>query len=120
MCVCKYASGERSEHISMFKQSRDIRRRYVYNGQSGMRDLRNQKSMCSIVHSRENHAAARRFDRHYLENSSENQNNYARHWILRFVVFSTRDTIRIATREQRGAFQVRSENVRILIISLVL
>ena len=71
--MCKYASGERSVHISIFRQFREIRIRYAYSGQSGMRDLCTQKSMCFIVHLRENHAAARRFYSHYLENSRVNQ-----------------------------------------------
>ena len=72
----RYASGERSEHITFFLQFREIRIRYVYNGESSMRNLCDQESIGCLVHVRENRAAARTFYRHCLEKSRENIKNH--------------------------------------------
>ena len=68
----RYASGERFGRISMFRQFRDIGIRYVYNGQSNMRNLCDQKSVGFLVYARKNSAVARRCYRHCLEKSREN------------------------------------------------
>ena len=101
----RYASGERSGHISFFRQFREIKIRYAYNGQSNMRNLCDQKSIGFLVYVRKNRAAARRFYRHCLEKSRENIKNHCATQEFTNCCFSIRNTMRNATHDQRGAVQ---------------
>ena len=101
----RYASGERPGHISFVLQFREIRIRYVYNGQIDMRNLFDEESIGFLVHVRKNRAAARRCYRHCLEKSRENIKNNCATLDFTNCCLSIRNTMRNATREQRCADQ---------------
>ena len=99
----RYASGERSGHISICRQFREIRIRYVYNAQSSMRNLCDQKSVGFLVYVRKNRAAARSVYRHCLEKSRENIKIHCASLDVTDCCFSIINTMRNARREQCGA-----------------
>ena len=99
----RYASGERSGHNCFFFNS-FVKSEYVtFTMARAACAICNQKSIGFLVHVRENRAAARRFYRHCLEKSRENIKNHCATQELTNCCFSIRNTMRNATRDQRGA-----------------